>query len=123
MQITHSSDYFPQLFELAVRLIKGGHAFVCHQTGEEIKASRYTHFDSFQRNCVCGLEHCVPPAVSLCLPVLLPHTRLNANARLLPACREKREPSPWRDRPIEESLALFEDMRRGLFNEGTATLR
>lgn len=39
-QITHSSDYFPQLFELAVRLIRGGHAFVCHQTGEEIKASR-----------------------------------------------------------------------------------
>ena len=28
--------------------------------------------------------------------------------------REKREDSPWRDRPIQESLALFEDMRRGL---------
>jgi glutaminyl-tRNA synthetase len=31
--------------------------------------------------------------------------------------------SPWRDRPIEESLKLFEDMRRGLIAEGTATLR
>uniref|UniRef100_A0A1L8DRP0 Probable glutamine--tRNA ligase n=1 Tax=Nyssomyia neivai TaxID=330878 RepID=A0A1L8DRP0_9DIPT len=32
-------------------------------------------------------------------------------------------PSPWRDRPIEESLLLFEDMRRGKIAEGTATLR
>lgn len=32
-------------------------------------------------------------------------------------------PSPWRDRPIEESLSLFEDMRKGLIDEGKATLR
>ena len=31
--------------------------------------------------------------------------------------------SPWRDRPIAESLKLFEDMRRGLIDEGKATLR
>lgn len=31
--------------------------------------------------------------------------------------------SPWRDRPIEESLQLFEDMRRGMIDEGKATLR
>ncbi|KAL6838739.1 hypothetical protein ACP4OV_031453 [Aristida adscensionis] len=37
--------------------------------------------------------------------------------------REKKMNSPWRDRPIEESLKLFEDMRRGLIDEGTATLR
>ena len=37
--------------------------------------------------------------------------------------REKMMDSPWRDRPIEESLKLFEDMRRGLIAEGTATLR
>nr|CAB3471930.1 unnamed protein product [Digitaria exilis] len=37
--------------------------------------------------------------------------------------REKKMNSPWRDRPIEESLKLFEDMRRGLMAEGTATLR
>ena len=75
-KITYSSDYFDQLYDLAVKLIKTGHAYVCHQTGDEIKESR-----------------------------------------------EKREGSPWRDRPIEESLALFEDMRRGLVDEGTATLR
>ncbi|CAF1173618.1 unnamed protein product [Didymodactylos carnosus] len=31
--------------------------------------------------------------------------------------------SPWRDRPVEESLQLFEDMRHGKFAEGEATLR
>jgi glutaminyl-tRNA synthetase len=39
------------------------------------------------------------------------------------ASREKGEASPWRDRPVEESLRLFDDMRRGLFAEGEATLR
>ena len=75
-KITYSSDYFDQLHALAVKLIETGNAYVCHQTGDEIKASR-----------------------------------------------EKREPSPWRDRPKEESLKLFEDMRKGLVDEGTATLR
>ncbi|XP_065911803.1 glutamine--tRNA ligase-like [Dysidea avara] len=32
-------------------------------------------------------------------------------------------PSPWRDRPIEESLRLFEDMSKGKIDEGMATLR
>lgn len=32
-------------------------------------------------------------------------------------------PSPWRDRPIGESLRLFEDMRKGKIDEGKATLR
>jgi glutaminyl-tRNA synthetase len=75
-KITFSSDYFHELHALAVKLIETGNAYVCHQTGDEIKASR-----------------------------------------------EKREPSPWRDRPKEESLKLFEDMRKGLVDEGKATLR
>ncbi|XP_055594275.1 probable glutamine--tRNA ligase [Uranotaenia lowii] len=33
------------------------------------------------------------------------------------------EPSKWRDRPIEESLRLFEDMKNGKIDEGAATLR
>lgn len=37
--------------------------------------------------------------------------------------RSEKKDSPWRDRPIEESLKLFEDMRRGLIDEGKATLR
>uniref|UniRef100_A0A182N8V6 Probable glutamine--tRNA ligase n=1 Tax=Anopheles dirus TaxID=7168 RepID=A0A182N8V6_9DIPT len=33
------------------------------------------------------------------------------------------EPSQWRDRPVEESLQLFEDMKNGKIDEGAATLR
>lgn len=75
-KVTYSSDYFHELHALAVKLIEKGHAYVCHQNGDQIKESR-----------------------------------------------EKKEPSPWRNRPIEESLKLFEDMRKGLVDEGTATLR
>ncbi len=52
-------------------------------------------------------------------------TLVNSHKHLIwwPCCREERRPSPWRDRPIEESLKLFEDMRRGLIDEGKATLR
>ncbi|KAK3753996.1 hypothetical protein QZH41_009249 [Actinostola sp. cb2023] len=32
-------------------------------------------------------------------------------------------PSPWSNRPIEESLRLFEDMKKGKIEEGKATLR
>lgn len=31
--------------------------------------------------------------------------------------------SPWRDRPIAESLELFDEMKRGMIEEGKATLR
>eukprot|EP00892_Ulva_mutabilis_P008053 jgi/Ulvmu1/561/UM001_0569.1 len=75
-EITYSSDHFQTLYEFAVRLIREDKAYVCHQTGPEIKATR-----------------------------------------------EERGFSPWRDRPVAESLRLFEDMRRGLVDEGTATLR
>lgn len=73
-QITHSSDYFDQLYQWAVKLITKGLAYVCHQKSEEIKGFN-------------------PP------------------------------PSPWRERPIEENLKLFEAMKNGLINEGEATLR
>ncbi|KAK8643523.1 hypothetical protein V6N13_012815 [Hibiscus sabdariffa] len=75
-KITYSSDYFQDLYELAVELIRRGHAYVDHQTPEEIKEYR-----------------------------------------------EKKMNSPWRDRPIAESLKLFDDMKRGLIEEGKATLR
>lgn len=32
-------------------------------------------------------------------------------------------PSPWRNRPIHESLQLFEDMKKGKVDEGAASLR
>ena len=40
VQITYSSDYFEQLYQLSIRLIKGGHAYVDHQTADQIKLSR-----------------------------------------------------------------------------------
>jgi len=73
-KITHSSDYFDQLYDWAEDLIRKNLAFVCHQTVEEMRGFNV-------------------------------------------------EKSPWRDRPIEESLALFRDMKHGKFDEGTATLR
>ncbi|XVE75206.1 hypothetical protein DITRI_Ditri12bG0077100 [Diplodiscus trichospermus] len=75
-KITYTSDYFQELYELAVELIRRGHAYVDHQTPEEIKEYR-----------------------------------------------EKKMNSPWRERPIAESLKLFDDMKRGLIEEGKATLR
>jgi len=38
-------------------------------------------------------------------------------------CRKNHTNSPYRDRPIDENLALFEDMKNGKFAEGKATLR
>lgn len=73
-KITHSSDYFDQLYEWAVVLIKKGLAYICHQKAEDIKGFN-------------------PP------------------------------PSPWRDRPLEENLHLFQDMKDGKIDEGKATLR
>ncbi|XP_015606238.1 probable glutamine--tRNA ligase [Cephus cinctus] len=73
-KITHSSDYFQQLYEWAIALIEKGLAYVCHQTSDEMKGFN-------------------PP------------------------------PSPWRERPIAESLQLFQDMKNGKLEEGEATLR
>ncbi|PWN38733.1 glutaminyl-tRNA synthetase [Ceraceosorus guamensis] len=39
-KITYSSDYFDQLYALALELIKRGKAYVDHSTGEEIRAER-----------------------------------------------------------------------------------
>jgi glutaminyl-tRNA synthetase len=49
-KITYASDYFDQLYECALELIKRGKAYVCHQTPEEIEACRKTHSDSPHRN-------------------------------------------------------------------------
>lgn len=73
-KITHSSDYFHQLYEWAKLLIEKNMAYVCHQKAEELK----------------GFNP---------------------------------KPSPWRERPVEESRQLFEDMKNGKFDEGEATLR
>ncbi len=76
----YASDYFEQLYEMAVFLIKKGKAFVCEMSGEEMAAGRGT------------------PAVAGKI-------------------------SPWRDRPVEENLNLFDGMRKGDFPDGSMVLR
>ncbi|KAG8714598.1 hypothetical protein FRC11_007850 [Ceratobasidium sp. 423] len=39
-KITYSSDYFQELYDLAVKLIQVDKAYICHCTAEEIKANR-----------------------------------------------------------------------------------
>ena len=75
----YASDYFPQMYEYAVELIKKGLAYVCELSPEEFKEHRGT--------------------------IGVPAT------------------SPWRDRPVEESLDLFERMKSGEFENGKYTLR
>ena len=45
LQITYSSDYFEQLYQLSIHLIKAGHAYVDHQTADQIKLSRFDSLD------------------------------------------------------------------------------
>lgn len=79
-RLYYASDYFPQLFELAKRLIREGKAYVDEQTSEQIAAQKGTP-------------------------------------------TEPGTPSPFRDRPVEENLDLFERMNRGEFDEGSMVLR
>ena len=78
--IYYASDYFQQLWDFAVRLIKTGHAYIDEQSSEEIAQQKGTPSQP-------GVE------------------------------------SPFRNRPVEESLDLFERMNKGEFDEGTYVLR
>ncbi len=78
--IYYASDYFQQLWDFAVRLIKEGKAYVDEQTSEQIAEQKGTPTQP-------GVE------------------------------------SPFRNRPVEESLALFEKMNTGEIPEGAMVLR
>ena len=78
--IYHASDYFQQLWDFAVRLIKEGKAYVDEQTSEQIAQQKGTP---------------TQPGVA----------------------------SPYRDRPVEENLTLFEKMNSGEVPEGAMVLR
>ncbi|MYI41035.1 MAG: glutamine--tRNA ligase/YqeY domain fusion protein, partial [Chloroflexi bacterium] len=75
-----ASDYFEQLYEMALELIRIGRAYVDELSPDEIRAYRGTL-------TAPGIE------------------------------------SPYRNRPVEENLALFEKMRAGGFQAGEAVLR
>ncbi|MDR6920657.1 glutamine--tRNA ligase/YqeY domain fusion protein [Chryseobacterium sp. 2987] len=76
----YASDYFQQLYEWAVQMIKDGKAYVDEQPSEVITEQRKSPTEP-------GVE------------------------------------SPYRNRPVEESLDLFEKMKNGEFEEGTMSLR
>lgn len=78
--IYHASDYFQQLWDFAIRLIKEGKAYVDEQSSELIAAQKGTP---------------TQPGTA----------------------------SPFRDRPIEESLELFHKMNTGEIPEGAMVLR
>ncbi|OQR96842.1 glutaminyl-tRNA synthetase [Achlya hypogyna] len=94
---TYSSEYFDQLYEFAITLIKKGRAYVCHQSKTEIEACRTVLRELHGRVASEGL-------------VLTPEV-------LAPA------ESPYRHRSVAENLAEFEKMRRGEYAEGAASLR
>ncbi|MDR2768505.1 MAG: glutamine--tRNA ligase/YqeY domain fusion protein, partial [Treponema sp.] len=85
----YASDYYDCLYDLAVKIIRKGHAYVDDLSDEEI--SRYRGTAVPDKN----------------------------NITLTPPGRN----SPWRDRSVEENLALFADMRGGKFADGAKTLR
>ena len=76
----YASDYFDQLYEWAIKLIKDGKAYVDDLSADEIRKHRGT-------------------------------------------LTEPGKNSPYRDRPVEESLDLFERMRAGEFPDGSRVLR
>jgi len=78
--VYYASDYFQQLWDLAIRFIKEGKAYVDEQTAEEIAAQKGTPTEP-------GIE------------------------------------SPYRNRPIEENLELFNKMNTGEIPEGKMVLR
>lgn len=79
-EIYHASDYFQQLWDFAVRLIKEGKAYIDEQSSEQIAEQKGT-----------------PTQPGM--------------------------PSPYRDRPIEENLELFNKMNSGEAEEGSMVLR
>lgn len=79
-QELYASDYFQQLYDWAVDMIKHGKAYVDEQPSELITEQRKNPTEP-------GIE------------------------------------SPYRNRPIEESLDLFERMKNGEFEEGAMSLR
>ena len=49
-KITHASDYFDEIYALAVELIKRGKAYVCHLNKEQVSEGRMNMIDSPYRN-------------------------------------------------------------------------
>ena len=79
-KIYFASDYFNDMYEAAVKLIRKGKAYVCDLTAEQIREYRGT-------------------------------------------LTEPGKESPYRNRSVEENLALFEEMKSGTVADGARVLR
>ena len=78
--VYYASDYFDQLWDFAIKLIKEGKAYIDEQTAEQIAEQKGTP---------------TQPGID----------------------------SPYRNRPVEESLELFQKMNTGEIEEGKMVLR
>ncbi len=79
-EVRYASDYFDQLYEWALYLIRAGKAYVCDLSPEQAREYRGS-------------------------------------------LTEPGKNSPYRERSVEENLALLEKMRSGAFEEGACALR
>jgi len=96
---TYSSDQFQTLYDLAVQLIKKGLAYACNMNKKEVEAQR-----ELALNRVMARNAGKDPDVEFPLdPKLLP--------------------GPNRNTSPERNLRIFENMRRGMYQEGEWTLR
>lgn len=76
----YASDYFQTIYELTIKLIQKGLAYIDHSTAEEMAVLKGTP------------------------------TKVGTN-------------SPYRERSVDENLALFEQMKSGVLPDGTCVLR
>jgi len=97
---TYSSDNFQTLYELAVKLIEKGLAYVCDMTKAEMEAQR----DLAKRRS-SAVSVGKDPNVEAPIP----------SADILPGRN--------RDTSVERNLKLFNEMKLGLHAEGSLTLR
>ena len=79
-EVLFASNYFDQMYEAAIQLIKQGDAYVDDLSAEEIRQYRGT-------------------------------------------LTEAGKNSPYRDRSVEENLKLFEEMKDGVYEDGSKVLR
>ena len=79
-EVRFASNYFQEMYEAAIKLIKKGKAYVCDLSADEIREYRGT-------------------------------------------LKEPGKESPYRNRSIEENLALFEGMKNGEYPDGSKVLR
>ena len=97
---TYSSDYFTQLYDFAIQLIRKGKAYVCDMTKAEMEAQRDVAMKrAHARNSGKDPDQECPIA----------------DASILPGRN--------RDTSVERNLDLFEKMKLGCFEEGSYTLR